>query len=298
MSFKSGFVTVIGRPNVGKSTLLNRIIGEKIAIISDKPQTTRNVIRMIMTDEQYQIIFIDTPGIHKPRNKLGEYMVDIAQNSMNQTDVIIMMTDELTGAPGPGDEYILKQLEKTQTPVILVINKTDTVPKSNILKVIQEYSTKFDFVAVVPISAQNGDGVNELINEIKKLLPEGPMYFPEDEITDQPERQIVAEYIREKILRMLQDEIPHGTGVEILSFEKREGKELIDIQADIYCERDSHKRIIIGSKGSMLKRIGSEARQDLEGLLGTKINLQLWVKVRENWRDNISVLNTLGYKRE
>ncbi len=298
MSFKSGFVTVIGRPNVGKSTLLNRIIGEKIAIISDKPQTTRNVIRMIMTDEQYQIIFIDTPGIHKPRNKLGEYMVDIAQNSMNQTDVIIMMTDELTGAPGPGDEYILKQLEKTQTPVILVINKTDTVPKSNILKVIQEYSTKFDFVAVVPISAQNGDGVNELINEIKKLLPEGPMYFPEDEITDQPERQIVAEYIREKILCMLQDEIPHGTGVEILSFEKREGKELIDIQADIYCERDSHKRIIIGSKGSMLKRIGSEARQDLEGLLGTKINLQLWVKVRENWRDNISVLNTLGYKRE
>ena len=298
MSFKSGFVTVIGRPNVGKSTLLNRIIGEKIAIISDKPQTTRNVIRMILTDEQYQVIFIDTPGIHKPRNKLGEYMVDIAQNSMNQTDVIIMMTDELTGAPGPGDEYILKQLEKTQTPVILVINKTDTVPKSNILKVIQEYSTKFDFVAVVPISAQNGDGVNELINEIKKLLPEGPMYFPEDEITDQPERQIVAEYIREKILRMLQDEIPHGTGVEILSFEKREGKELIDIQADIYCERDSHKRIIIGSKGSMLKRIGSEARQDLEGLLGTKINLQLWVKVRENWRDNISVLNTLGYKRE
>lgn len=298
MGFKSGFVTVIGRPNTGKSTLINRIIGEKIAIISDKPQTTRNVIRMILTDQDSQIIFLDTPGMHKPHNKLGEYMVDIAKDSMNGVDAVIMTTDDLSGEIGPGDQHILTQLKNVDTPVLLAINKTDTVPKTDLLKVIHAFSQAFEFKEIIPISALTGDGVDVLIQSVRQLMPEGPMYFPEDYVTDQPERQIAAEYIREKILKLTRDEVPHGTGVEIMSFEEREDKNIIDIQADIYCERDSHKGMIIGKNGAMLKRIGSEARVDLEALLGSKINLQLWVKVREDWRNKASVMNTLGYRKE
>jgi len=296
MKFKSGFVTIVGRPNVGKSTLLNRLTGEKIAITSDKPQTTRNAIRAIITDDDSQIIFIDTPGIHKPKNKLGEYMVNIAQGTMSTVEAVIFIVEAGSEAIGPVDEYIMEQLSQIKTPVFLVINKIDLVPKEKILSLIATYSEKLEFDSIIPVSALNNEGTDIVIREIKKVLPEGPMYYPDDQLTDQPEKQIVAEIIREKILYLTKDEVPHGTGVEVISFKERPGRDIIDIQANIYCEKDSHKGILIGREGKMLKKIGTMARKDIENLLGAKVFLEVWVKVKDDWRNNNNMLKTLGYK--
>lgn len=292
--FKSGFVTIIGRPNVGKSTLMNKIIGEKIAIMSNKPQTTRNKITSILTNEKHQIVFIDTPGIHKAKHKLGEYMVNAAKNTFNEVDVILMLVEPDTKA-GQGDNYILSELQNIKTPVILVINKIDTIDKSKLLGVISHYSNLYKFKEIVPISAFNGENVDELVDVIDKYLNEGPMYFPGDMLTDQPERQIVAEFIREKALHCLQQEIPHGIAVVIDQMKKRDKKDIIDIDATIICERSSHKAIIIGKQGSMLKKIGTLARRDIEALLGSKTNLKLWVKIKKDWRDSDFLLRNFGY---
>ncbi len=297
MSFKSGFVTIIGRPNVGKSTLLNRITGEKIAITSDKPQTTRNTIRSIMTDEDSQIIFIDTPGIHKPKNKLGEFMVNIAEGTLDGVEAVLFLVEANSKEPGPGDKYILEQLKNVKTPVFLVINKIDTVLKDQILPIIAAYSQIMNFSAIIPISALNNEGVDIIIKEIKKILPEGPKYYPDDQITDQPEKLIVAELIREKILKLLSEEVPHGIGVEVISFKERENKNMVDIRANIYCEKDSHKAIVIGKEGKMLKRIGTLAREEAERILGAKVFLELWVKVKPDWRNDNSILRILGYNQ-
>ncbi len=264
-NFKSGFVSLIGRPNVGKSTLMNSLIGEKIAIISSKPQTTRNKIQSILTNEDYQIIFIDTPGIHKPKSKLGDYMVKSAETTLNNVDVVLYLVEPYEKIKD-SDKAILERLEKVKTPVFLVINKIDMFEKSELLKVIDAYRSVYDFKEIIPISALKGQNKDELLSSIVKYLPEGPQYFPEDMITDQPERQLVAEIIREKALYLLQDEIPHGIAVEITSMKKRDNKDMIDVDATVYCERDSHKGIIIGKQGSMLKKIGSNARRDIEGL--------------------------------
>jgi GTPase len=297
MSFKSGFVTIIGRPNVGKSTLLNRLTGEKIAIMSDKPQTTRNTIKTVITNAESQIIFIDTPGIHKPKNKLGEFMVSSAERTLNEVDLVLFLVEAMDSEPGGGDQFILNQLKTLKTPVFLVINKIDLLGKEKILQIIANYSNQMNFAAVIPISALKNEGTDIIIKEIRKLLPEGPKYFPEDMLTDQPEKEIVSEMIREKVLNQLNDEVPHGVGVEVLSFKERQGKDIIDIQATIYCEKDSHKGILIGKEGKMLKRIGSLSRQDIESLLGSKVFLELWVKVKPDWRNSDAMLKTLGYKR-
>jgi GTP-binding protein Era len=292
--FKSGFVTIIGRPNVGKSTLMNHLIGEKISIISNKPQTTRNTIQTILTKENYQIIFLDTPGIHKPRHKLGEYMVRMANKTFNEVDVILFLItpDETSGA---GDKYIIEELKTVKTPVILIINKVDAFKNENIAKTIENYSREFNFKEVVPISALTGENVDELVKIIVDNLPEGPQYFPSDMITDQPEKFIISEIIREKILKNLDEEVPHGTAVEIISMKEEKGSKLVNINATIYCEKDSHKAIIIGKGGLMLKKIGQSAREDIEALLGSKIYLELWVKVKKDWRDTSSTLKDLGY---
>lgn len=295
--FKSGFITIIGRPNVGKSTLLNNLIGEKLSIISNKPQTTRNRIQAILTKEDYQIVFLDTPGIHKPRHKLGEYMVKVAEDTVKEVDAVLMLVtpDEEVGK---GDSYIIEQLKTLNagTPVILVINKIDTVKKEVIARTIESYIREYDFNEVIPISAYTGENVDQLMKVIVDKLPEGPKYFPEDMVTDQPEKFLVSEIIREKILRNLDQEIPHGTAVEVVSMKKETDKDLVSIEATIYCERDSHKSILIGRGGSMLKKIGQSARYDIERLLGSKVFLQLWVKVKKDWRDSPSVLKSLGYK--
>jgi GTP-binding protein Era len=292
--FKSGFVTIIGRPNVGKSTLMNHLIGEKISIISNKPQTTRNTIQTILTKEDYQIIFLDTPGIHKPKHKLGEYMVRAANKTLNEVDVILFLItpDETLGA---GDRYIIEQLKTVKTPVLLIINKADIYKNENIVKTIENYSREFSFKEVIPISALTGKYVDELVKIIVENLPEGPQYFPSDMITDQPEKFIISEIIREKILKNLEEEVPHGTAVEIISMKEEKGSKLININATIYCEKDSHKAIIIGKGGLMLKKIGQSAREDMEALLGSKIYLELWVKVKKDWRDTSSTLKDLGY---
>jgi GTP-binding protein Era len=294
-SFKSGFATIVGRPNVGKSTLLNKLVGEKIAIMSDKPQTTRKQMQCIVTGEDYQIVFIDTPGIHKPRHKLGEFMVNEAESTLPEVDVILFVI-ECDTKIGPGDEYIINKLKEVKTPVILVINKVDTIKKDEVFKVIEVYKDKLNFKSVIPISALMGDGINLIIDEIKKIVPEGPKYYPDDMITDQTERQVVAEIIREKVLHLIQDEIPHGIAVEILSMKERSNKELMDIEANIYCEKDSHKGILIGKNGSMLKRIGELSRNDIERFLGLKVFLKLWVKVKDDWRNSENMLKNLGYK--
>lgn len=298
MIFKSGFVTVIGRPNVGKSTLINSLTGEKLSIISDKPQTTRNVVRAIITKEDCQVVFIDTPGIHKPKNKLGEFMVNVATNTMNGVDVVLYVVEATDTKPGPGDMHIMEQLKGVDTPIILVINKTDLVQKERILTLISAYKDILEFKSIIPVSAAGGDEMEIIMDEIKKLLPEGPKYFPEDMMTDQTERVLVAELIREKVLHFLNEEVPHGVGVEIISFKERDGKDLIDIQANIYCEKDTHKGIIIGKQGKMLKKIGMNARQEIEDLLGSKVFLQLWVKVKPDWRNSNLMLKTLGYSAE
>ena len=295
---KSGFVTLIGRPNVGKSTLMNHLIGQKIAITSNKPQTTRNRIQTVYTSEQGQIVFLDTPGIHKAKNKLGEYMVNVAERTLNEVDVILWLVEPSTFI-GAGEQHIAQQLTKTKTPVILIINKIDTVKKEEILKFIDAYRKIYNFAEIIPVSALRAQNLDTVIDTIFKYLPYGPMFYDEDTVTDQPQRQIVAEMIREKALRCLDEEIPHGIAVSIARMKERPGAGLMyDIEATIICERDSHKGIIIGKGGSMLKKIGSNARRDIENMLEAKVNLQLWVKVKKDWRDSDFMIKNFGYDKK
>lgn len=295
--FKSGFATLIGRPNVGKSTLMNQLIGMKIAITSSKPQTTRNRIQTVYTGEKGQIIFLDTPGIHKAKNKLGEYMVMVAERTLNEVDVILWLVEPTTFI-GAGERHIAEQLNQSKTPVILVINKIDTVKKQEILTFIDAYKDICQFAEIIPVSALKGENTDVLLDEIFKYLPKGPKYYDEDTVTDQPERQIVAELIREKALRHLDDEIPHGIAVSIDTMKARRHGHMMDIEATIVCERDSHKGIIIGKQGSMLKTIGTEARMEIENLLDMKVNLQLWVKVKKDWRDSDFLMKNYGYDKK
>lgn len=294
-AFKSGFATLIGRPNVGKSTLMNCLIGQKIAITSNKPQTTRNRIQTVYTSEEGQIVFLDTPGIHKAKNKLGDYMVGVAEKTMSEVDVILWLV-EPSNFIGAGERHIIGQLQKTATPVILVINKIDTVKREQLLEYIDTYRKEYDFAEIVPVSALKAENTEELIKCIMKYLPYGPAFYDEDTVTDQPMRQIVAELIREKALRLLEEEIPHGVAVSIESMKFR--KNIVDIEATIVCERDSHKGIIIGKGGSMLKRIGSMARPEIEDMLEKQVNLQLWVKVKKDWRDSDFLLKNFGYNEK
>ncbi|MCK5759510.1 MAG: GTPase Era [Clostridiales bacterium] len=298
MAFKSGFIAVVGRPNVGKSTLINRLTGQKVSIISPKPQTTRNTIRAIITDKNSQIILMDTPGIHTPKSKLGEFMVKKAVESLNDADGVVYIVEAMDSKPGKTDAMIIEKLRKIKPPVILVVNKCDVAAGKRTPESIKGFSGEMEFYETVPLSALNGENVDVLLGIIKGILPEGVMYFDPDDFTDQPERTVAAEYIREKILLLLRDEIPHGTGVEITSFKDRDDKNIIDIDATIYCERKSHKGMLIGKNGSMLKQIGTQARGDLEKLFGTKVFLKLWVKVKEDWRNKNSVLRDLGYGNE
>lgn len=290
--FKSGFATLIGRPNVGKSTLTNALIGQKIAITSNRPQTTRNRIQTVYTSKEGQIVFLDTPGIHKAKNKLGDYMVNLAERSISEVDVVLWLV-EPTDYIGAGEQHIIEQLKKCKTPVILVINKIDTVKKEMILTFIDTYRKQMDFAEIVPVSALKKDGLQELIQCIMKYLPYGEPFYDEDTVTDQPIRQIVAELIREKALRSLEDEIPHGIAVVIDQMKYR--KHIVDIDATIICERDSHKGIIIGKQGSMLKKIGTAARPEIEDLVESQVNLKLWVKVKKDWRDSDYLLKNFGY---
>jgi len=292
MQHKSGFVTLIGRPNVGKSTLMNSLIGQKIAITSRKPQTTRNRIQTVYTSDEGQIVFVDTPGIHKAKNKLGDYMVNIAERTIKEVDVVLWLV-EPTNYIGAGEQHIIEQLKKVATPVILVINKIDTVKKEELFGFIDTYRKEMDFAEIVPVSALKKENTDELIKCIMKYMPYGPAFYDEDTITDQPQRQIVAEMIREKALRLLEEEIPHGIAVTIEKMKWR-GR-IVDIDATIICERDSHKGIIIGKQGSMLKRIGTNARKDIENMLECQVNLQLWVKVKKDWRDSDFLLKNFGY---
>lgn len=294
MKFQSGFVTIIGRPNVGKSTLMNKLIGEKIAIMSNKPQTTRNRIQSILTHKDYQIIFIDTPGIHKAKNKLGEFMAKSVESTLNEVDMILMLVEPIERIL-ESDIYVIEQIKNIKTPVTLVINKMDIVEKSKLLKIIDIYKELYNFNDIIPISALKGDNVDELLENIRRKLPEGPQYFPSDMITDQPERQIVSELVREKTLQLLEDEIPHGIAVEIMSMKKRDDKDIVDIEANIYCEKETHKGIIIGKQGSKLKQIGTKARIDIQNLLGSQVNIQIWVKVKKDWRDSDFLLKNFGY---
>lgn len=294
---KSGFVTLIGRPNVGKSTLMNHLIGQKIAITSDKPQTTRNRIQTVYTDDRGQIIFLDTPGIHKAKNKLGQYMVNVAEHTLKEVDVILWLVEPATFI-GAGERHIAEQLKNVKTPIILVINKIDTIKNQDeILTFIAAYKDVCDFSEIVPLSALKDKNTDLLTELIFKYLPYGPQFYDEDTVTDQPMRQIAAELIREKALRLLDDEIPHGIAVTIEKMKERKGG-LIDIEASIVCERESHKGIIIGKGGSMLKRIGIEARKEIESMMDTQVNLQLWVKVRKEWRDSELYMKNYGYNQK
>ena len=296
--YKSGFVSIIGRPNVGKSTLMNRLIGQKIAITSNKAQTTRNRIQTVYTSDNGQIIFLDTPGINRAKNKLGEYMVNVAEHTLSEVDVILWLVEPSTFI-GAGEQHIIKQLKKTKTPVILIINKVDTVEREKILEYIDAYRKVFDFAEIVPASALREQNLDTVVDVIFKYLPYGPMFYDEDTVTDQPQRQIVAEVIREKALHALDAEIPHGIAVAIDKMKERPGKNpMVDIEATIICERDSHKGIIIGKGGAMLKKIGSNARFELERMLDSKVNLKLWVKVKKDWRDTDTLLRNYGYKMD
>lgn len=297
MDKKTGFVALIGRPNVGKSTLMNRLIGQKIAITSNKPQTTRNRIQTVYTDERGQIIFLDTPGIHKAKNKLGEYMVNIAEKTLEDVDVILWLVEPTTYV-GAGEKHIIEVLKKSKKPVILVINKVDTIDKTEILKFIDTYRKEMEFSEIIPVSALKGVNTDDLTETIFKYLPYGPMFYDEDTVTDQPMRQIVAELIREKALRCLSDEIPHGIAVTIEVMREREDGSMWDIEATIVCERDSHKGIIIGKGGAMLKKIGSVARFEIERMMEQQVNLKLWVKVRKEWRDSELLMKNFGYRKE
>lgn len=292
--FKSGFIAIIGRPNVGKSTFLNRVIGQKIAIMSDKPQTTRNKVQGVLTTDDAQMIFIDTPGIHKPKHKLGEFMLKVSKNALREVEVIMFMINAEQKL-GPGDEYVMEMLKGTKTPVFLVVNKIDAIHPDEVLAKIEEYRTAFDFAEIIPISALQGNNVDRLLETIKKYLPEGPQYYPADQVTDHPERFIIAEMIREKVLHLTRDEVPHSIAVEIEKI-RRDENEKVRVTASIIVERDSQKGIIIGKRGAMLKDIGIRARKDIENLLGSKVYLELWVKVQKDWRDRSSQLRDFGYR--
>ena len=294
--FKSGFVTIIGRPNVGKSTLMNNMLGEKISIMSDKPQTTRNKITTVYTDEEAQIIFMDTPGIHKPKNQLGEFMNTEVDSALEEMDVLIMITDEFNKV-GPGDEFVIEKIKDTKAKKILIINKIDKFDQEAAMRIAAEFDKYDVFDDIMPISALNNVGVDALVKLIIKYLKPGPMFFPADYITDRPERFIVSEIIREKALMYLQEEVPHGIAVEIEEMKERKKRSLVDIRANILCEKKSHKSIIIGKEGRKIKGIGKSAREDIEKLLGSQVNLQLFVKISENWRDDNYRLRTLGYDK-
>ena len=294
---KSGFVTLIGRPNVGKSTLMNKLIGQKIAITSNKPQTTRNRIQTVYTDARGQLVFLDTPGIHKAKNKLGEYMVDTAEKTMNEVDVVMWLVEPQTFI-GQGEEHIIERLKNVKSPIILVINKIDTIKREEILPVIDKYKSVLEFAEIVPVSAYEGTGTDELLDVLFQYMPYGPMFYDEDTITDQPMRQIVAELIREKALHSLNEEIPHGIAVVIDTMKDRSKQHITDIEATIICERDSHKGIIIGKGGSMLKKIGTNARFEIEKMLGHKVNLRLFVKVKKEWRDSDFLIKNYGYDKK
>ena len=294
--FKSGFVAIVGRPNVGKSTLMNQVIGQKIAIMSDKPQTTRNKIHGVYTTEEMQIVFLDTPGIHKPNSKLGDYMVKSAEGALSEVDAVLFLTD-VSEELGGGDRYIIEQLKKIKTPVFLVLNKIDKVHPEQLLPVIEKYSKLHSFAEIVPVSALLGNNVTTLLDQIGRYLEEGPMYYPADQITDHPEQFVCAELIREKILQLTREEIPHSIAVEIESMGKGDNG-VVNIGAVIYVERPSQKGIVIGKQGAMLKQVGKLAREDMERLLGSKIFLELWVKVKEDWRNRESVLKSLGFRHD
>jgi len=291
---KSGFAAVIGRPNVGKSTLINSLIGQKIAIMSDKPQTTRNKILCILTQDDAQIVFLDTPGIHKAKDKLGEYMVHAAENTLKEVDVILFVVD-VTEKMGAGEHYILERLQATKKPVLLIVNKLDLIDRESVLPVISRYTSKYPFAGVVPISAKEEINLDELLVELKTHLEEGPQYYPEDMITDQPERLIVAELVREKVLHLTREEIPHSIAVDVDEMTTRKNKDVY-IRATIYVERDSQKGIVIGAKGALLKKIGALARVDIENLLGSRVYLELWVKVKKDWRNRNNVLKEFGFE--
>ena len=291
---KSGIITIVGRPNVGKSTLLNALVGEKIAIVTNKPQTTRNRICGIVTRGDCQFVFTDTPGLHKARNRLGEYMDGVVRASITEVDAAVLVVEPIP-KPGAPELQLMERMKALNVPGVLVINKIDTLEqKDKLLEVIDAYQQEFDFDAILPISAQKGDGVPELMDTLTGYLTEGPQLFPEDMTTDQPERQVMAEILREKMLRLLQREIPHGTAVEITRFSERDN-EIVDVEATIYCEKASHKGIIIGKQGAMLKKISTSARKDMERFMGTKVFLTTWVKVKENWRDNLAAIHNFGY---
>lgn len=293
--FKSGFVTIVGRPNVGKSTLMNKILGEKLSIVSNKPQTTRNNIQTILTRENYQIVFVDTPGIHKPKHKLGEYMVNSAKESMKDVDLVLFLTNP-DNEIGRGDKFILESLKNSKAPVFLVLNKVDENTQERVAESLKMYSEAFEFKEIIPISALKGKNVDTLVNLMVEALPEGPKYYPDDMITDVQERFVVSEIVREKALRTLRDEVPHGIAVDVIQMKKKENG-TYHIEVDLICEKDSHKGIIIGKNGESLKKIGSAARYELEKFLNSKVNIKIWVKVRKEWRDNQSLLKELGYKK-
>ena len=291
-------ITICGRPNVGKSTLTNRLVGEKIAIVTDKPQTTRNRITAVVERGDIQFVFMDTPGYHKPRNRLGDYMVGVVRESVSDVDAVMLLVEPVPNI-GPQEKALLESIKNGGVPAVLVINKIDTVEPASLLEVMALYGQEYEFDAIIPISAQNGDGVEELLCELEKYAAEGPALFPEGMVTDQPEKQVVAELIREKLLECLDREVPHGTAVEITKFSERDavnGEPVIDVEATIYCEKASHKGIIIGKGGAMLKKIGALAREDIEDFMGTRVFLQTWVKVKENWRDSQAQLRNFGFR--
>lgn len=293
---RAAMITICGRPNVGKSTLTNALVGEKIAIVSNKPQTTRNRITAIVSRGNTQFVLMDTPGFHKPRTRLGDYMVNVVKESVADVDAVLLLVEPVA-AIGPQEEELIQRLKSTGAPAILVINKIDTVDKTRLLSVMALYAQAFDFDAVIPVSAKTGEGLEELMDEMEKYAVEGPHLFPDDMITDQPERQICAELVREKLLQCLDREVPHGTAVEVTRFSERDNG-IIDLEVTIYCEKDSHKGIIIGKKGAMLKKIGELARRDIEAFMGTKVYLQTWVKVKENWRDSLAQLRNFGFNND
>ncbi|MCI6487849.1 MAG: GTPase Era [Clostridiales bacterium] len=293
---RAAMITICGRPNVGKSTLTNALVGEKIAIVSNKPQTTRNRITAIVSRGNTQFVLMDTPGFHKPRTRLGDYMVNVVKESVADVDAVLLLVEPVA-AIGPQEEELIERLKSTGAPAILVINKIDTVDKTRLLSVMALYAQAFDFDAVIPVSAKTGEGLEELMDEMEKYAAEGPHLFPDDMITDQPERQICAELVREKLLQCLDREVPHGTAVEVTKFSERDNG-IIDLEVTIYCEKDSHKGIIIGKKGAMLKKIGELARRDIEAFMGTKVYLQTWVKVKENWRDSLAQLRNFGFNND
>jgi len=294
-AFKSGFISIIGRPNVGKSTFINRVIGQKIAIMSDKPQTTRNKVQGVLTTNNAQYIFIDTPGIHKPKHKLGDFMMKVAQNTLKEVDVILFMVNAEEGF-GRGEEFILEKFQTVKTPIFLIINKIDRIHPDKLLTVIESYNEKFQFAEIIPISALEGNNIERLLEVVRKYLPEGPLYYPADQVTDHPERFIITELIREKALHLTREEVPHSLAVVLEKMEKDPNKDMIHVMATIIVERDSQKGIVIGKQGKMLKEIGKRARVDIENLLGSKVFLEVWVKVQKDWRNKASQLRDYGFR--